>query len=42
MKKFLRKLAEMAAVALAPVIIDAFIELLGDLKKKIENEVQKK
>lgn len=36
MKTFLKKLAELAAVAVAPVIIDLIKELLDDLKKKVE------
>ena len=42
MKKFLKKLGEMAAIAIVPIIIDAIVELLGDLKKKIEMENQTK
>lgn len=38
MKNFLKKLAEMAAVAIVPVIINAVMDLLADLKKKIEDE----
>lgn len=36
MKTFLKKLAELAAVAVVPVIIDLVKELLDDLKKKVE------
>lgn len=42
MKRFFKKLGEMAAMALIPIIIDAVIDLLGDLKKKIETEVEEK
>ena len=42
MKKFLKKLGEMAAIAIVPIIIDAIVELLGDLKKKVETEIQTK
>lgn len=38
MKKFWKKLVEMAVVALVPVVIDAVKELLDDLKKKIQDE----
>ena len=36
MKTFLKKLAELTAVAIVPVIIDLIKELLDDLKKKVE------
>ena len=42
MKKFLKKLGEIAAMALLPVLIEAVIEALGDLKKKVENEIETK
>lgn len=42
MKKFLRKLGEMAAMAIVPILIDAIVDLLGDLKKKVEAEIEEK
>ncbi len=42
MKKFLRKLGEMAAMAIVPILIDAIVDLLADLKKKVEAEIEEK
>ena len=42
MKKFLRKLGEMAALAIVPIVIDAIVDLLVDLKKKVEAEIEEK
>lgn len=38
MKKMWKKLAEMAVVALVPILIDYAKEFLDDLKKKIQTE----
>ena len=42
MKRFLRKLGEMAALAIVPILIDAIVDLLADLKKKVEAEIEEK
>lgn len=40
MKKLFKKLIEMAAVALIPIIADWIKESLENLKKKIETEIK--